>query len=551
MFKNPLLSDIKFAFPSVNSKATMSAIPAHKYVLAVSSPVFFTMFYGDLAERGDSVNITDCDPDVFLRFLRFIYCDEASFEDIDSAIKVWRLADMYDVPSLARECVKYLDGNMEPLDAFDVLTYARQFNDEEMEKACWEVIDYNAEVIVADESFLDVKQELLLSFVERSSARIQETTLFQTLDRWAAKRCEEASMTVNGENKRRFMGEDLLKQFRFSLMSPTEFSDVVMPTDILFLTEVVDVFKQFTSVSIPGGFKFSLSPRKTVAEPLSSFNTGEVQVPDQEDQEDSGDTSDVSDKTGLFTFAVKKDITLRGVVIVTDIDQESCQVSLSITEKGKKIKQIKSKTFMQKETLDSDSHGEVNVVFNRPLNLLKNTCYTIETETDTTNNRDCGFVRRNKPNSSAQATETGFKFTPTAPASSVGATFTFGTAIASQPSDTVFFGSKPLTAFPTWSKASTTSGGFSFGVGTAFQHSQVVAIASGSETPSFGLSTSSQAGGATGFGSCKIAEPFSVLSPQIGFHRTGSKKKTQYLAIVLENVTKNAQITILVNIAVR
>ena len=129
-----------------------------------------------------------------------------------------------------------------PLDAFDVLTYARQFNDEEMEKACWEVIDYNAEVIVADESFLDVKQELLLLFVERSSARIQETTLFQALDGWAAKRCEEAVMTVNGENKRGFMGEDLLKQFRFSLMSPTEFSDVVMPTDILFLTKVVDVF---------------------------------------------------------------------------------------------------------------------------------------------------------------------------------------------------------------------------------------------------------------------------------------------------------------------
>ena len=141
-------------------------------------------------------------------------------------------------------------------------------------------------------------------------------------------------------------------------MSPTEFSDVVMPTDILFLTEVVDVFKQFTSVSIPGGFKFSLSPRKTVAEPLSSFNTGEVQVPDQEA---SGATSDVSDKTGLymFTFAVKKDITLRGVVIVTDKDQESCQVSLSTTEKGKKVKQIKSKTFMRKETLDSDSHGRV------------------------------------------------------------------------------------------------------------------------------------------------------------------------------------------------
>ena len=249
-------------------------------------------------------------------------------------------------------------------------------------------------MIVADQSFLDVKQELLLSFVERSSARIQETTLFQALDGWAAKRCEQAGITVNGENKRGFMGEDLLKQFRFSLMVPSDFSDVVMPTEILFLTEVIDVFKQFTSVSIPGGFKFSLSPRKTVDEPLFSFNTGEVQVPDQEASEA---TSDVSKKTGLFTFAVKRDITLRGVVIVADKDQESYQVSLSITQRGKKIKQIKSKTFMCKETLDSDNHGEVIVFFNRPMNLLKNTCFTIETETATTNNRNCAFVRQNKP----------------------------------------------------------------------------------------------------------------------------------------------------------
>ena len=68
---------------------------------------------------------------------------------------------------------------------------------------------------------------------------------------------------------------------------------------------------------------------------------------------------------------------------------------------------------MRKETLDSDSHGKVNVVFNRPLNLLKNTCYTIETETETTNNRYCGFVRSAKTTTvsrAATAPSMGFSF---------------------------------------------------------------------------------------------------------------------------------------------
>ena len=235
------------------------------------------------------------------------------------------------------------------------------------------------------------------------------------------------------------MGEDLLKQFRFSLMLPSDFSDVVMPTEILFLTEVIDVFKQFTSVSIPGGFKFSLSPRKTIAEPLFSFITGEVQVPDREA---SGATSDVSNKTGLFTFAVKRDIALRGVVIVTDKDQESYQVSLSITQRGKKIKQIKSKTFMCKETLDSDNHGEVIVVFNRPMNLLKNTCFTIETETATTNNRNCTFVRQKKLGlglAAASSTVGGFNF-------GVGTTSLFGNSRTSAFGTPTGFG---VTSVPT------------------------------------------------------------------------------------------------------
>ena len=72
----------------------------------------------------------------------------------------------------------FIDGIMDPVNAFDVIPYARQFNDQEVETACWEVNDYNAKAIVADDSFLDIKQELLLSFLKRSSVCIDEATLY-------------------------------------------------------------------------------------------------------------------------------------------------------------------------------------------------------------------------------------------------------------------------------------------------------------------------------------------------------------------------------------
>ena len=82
---NSVMSDIKFAFPSKLN------IPAHKYILANSSPFFFAMFYGGLADKRESIDITDCDPVVFLQLLRYLslYCDDVNCRDVSSAIQVW------------------------------------------------------------------------------------------------------------------------------------------------------------------------------------------------------------------------------------------------------------------------------------------------------------------------------------------------------------------------------------------------------------------------------------------------------------------------------
>ena len=376
MYNNPVMSDIKFAFPN------KQIIPAHKYVLATSSPVFFVMFYGDLSEKGETIDIIDCDPEVFLQFLRFVYYDDANFRDVNSAIQVWYLADKYDVPSLATECVNFIDSSMDPLDAFHIIPHARRFNHQGLEKVCWEVIDNNALQIVTDDSFLEVQHQLLLSFVERSSVPIDEVTLFKGVDRWAARKCEEASMTVDGASKRSVLGEELLKQFRFSLMSPQVFSDVVLPTEILFHTEVIDVFKQFTSVSVPGGIKFSILSRSTNSASIYVYSIGQIY------SQAAGDVTPPSiqqvGKRGLLTFTVSKAVTLCGVKIITDMGigpRFLCIKSLSVFQGGKKIRQIKDKRYI---TNKGSNYGEINVFLNRPLCLSENTCYTIETKTDTT-----------------------------------------------------------------------------------------------------------------------------------------------------------------------
>ena len=69
MFNNPLMSDIKFT----SEESKRKYFYAHKYVLATSSPVFYAMFYGDLAEKNSVIHLEDADEESLEAFLRYLY----------------------------------------------------------------------------------------------------------------------------------------------------------------------------------------------------------------------------------------------------------------------------------------------------------------------------------------------------------------------------------------------------------------------------------------------------------------------------------------------
>ena len=73
IFNNQLLSDVKFVVPaSTGESESKKVIPAHKFVLAISSPVFFAMFYGQMAETTDSLELPDCEYESLLELFRFM-----------------------------------------------------------------------------------------------------------------------------------------------------------------------------------------------------------------------------------------------------------------------------------------------------------------------------------------------------------------------------------------------------------------------------------------------------------------------------------------------
>ena len=57
MFNNDLLSDVRLVVRTCtdegDAKKSKMAIPAHKFVLSICSPVFFAMFCGEMAEKSE------------------------------------------------------------------------------------------------------------------------------------------------------------------------------------------------------------------------------------------------------------------------------------------------------------------------------------------------------------------------------------------------------------------------------------------------------------------------------------------------------------------
>ena len=79
IFNSEILSDVKFVVPmSIGESESKKVIPAHKFVLAISSPVFFAMFYGRVAETKDSIELPDCEYESLLEFFRFFYSDNVN-----------------------------------------------------------------------------------------------------------------------------------------------------------------------------------------------------------------------------------------------------------------------------------------------------------------------------------------------------------------------------------------------------------------------------------------------------------------------------------------
>ena len=367
MFNNDRLSDVKFVLrKNIDESESKQVIPAHKFVLSIGSPVFEAMFYGDLAETTDSIELPDCDYESLLELFRYMYSDEVNLSG-SNVMGVLYLAKKYIVPSLAEKCTEYLQDKLDPSNVFSILPAAQRYEEKSLVGRCWKVIDVQTEAAVKSDGFEIIEWSLLEAVVSRDTVTIEEVELFKAVDLWATKQCQTQDLAPSGEQKRSVLGEQIIKAIRFPVMKQNEFADVVLETKILTPDEILLFFKFYcSSLTYPTGF-LETRRRASVIHRCGRF------------QSVSTGLWDYMGKKDLLGFAVDKDIKLHGLCFFGSEDN-SYTVTLEVKVSSDNSTLVsKTGTYFSKLLqYNSESYHGFEVLFDSAADLKKNTQYQIE-----------------------------------------------------------------------------------------------------------------------------------------------------------------------------
>uniref|UniRef100_A0A1B6H096 BTB domain-containing protein n=1 Tax=Cuerna arida TaxID=1464854 RepID=A0A1B6H096_9HEMI len=259
LFVSQDLSDCEFLVGTAKVK-----IPSHKLFLAMSSPVFYAMFFGEMAER-ESVEIKDIEPDAFKGMLQYIYTDQVEFESCAHACAVYSAATKYLLPYLEEYCIKYLLGNITANSACELFEFALFHDNSEIKDTCLKVFQNDTQGVLKSAGFLESEFSTVLTIFEQPKLELDsELELFQGLKEWTD--AEAGRLGVNVESLSTSVTEALSK-IRFLMMTAEEFTGGPALSPLLTSEEKLAIAMNITKpgvIGIPERINTSTGPREVV-----------------------------------------------------------------------------------------------------------------------------------------------------------------------------------------------------------------------------------------------------------------------------------------------
>ncbi|XP_069101978.1 leucine-zipper-like transcriptional regulator 1 [Argopecten irradians] len=206
MFKCSTRSDVIFV---VGEK--MKRIHAHRLILISRSPVFYAMFEGHLAAKGEII-LSETSAKSFHLFLRYLYTDEFRLRPKE-AVAVYDIARMF--------CVdRYYSDMTRNITLHNVCRYLEQahtFRSARLQARCFKWFVKNPIDVILTPAFGDLCSSCMISLVEADIFWVSEEVVCEAIVFWAEKECERLGLKLTHVNQRKILG-DLADRIPFPVM---------------------------------------------------------------------------------------------------------------------------------------------------------------------------------------------------------------------------------------------------------------------------------------------------------------------------------------------
>ncbi|XP_037810332.1 BTB/POZ domain-containing protein 6-A-like [Lucilia sericata] len=265
------LTDCRFLVG--DASPNQKIISAHKLVLAVASPVFKTMFYGDLAEKNDPILIPDIQPDIFQTMLKFIYSDYIDISSSYMAVQLCYAGKKYLLSDMVKHCCDYMFSRLNWKNACEVYEFAVLYGEDNLKRKSMAIIAAEAQRIFSLSNFANIKMSTLLDILDEDWLNIKsELELYRVLLRFLHNKVSDLDNNNNNLCKSDETYADVVIMDE-NLSEAEKENNITLSSSITAVTENVEQLEDKEIVALEKAFKkiryLSMTPEEFAEGPAN------------------------------------------------------------------------------------------------------------------------------------------------------------------------------------------------------------------------------------------------------------------------------------------
>lgn len=380
LYLNEEFSDVCFAF-SVD-REIVAKVPANKAILAVLSPVFKAMFFGELREKGD-VPIVDADADGFKEFLQFFYLDEVTLtmENIETVV---RLADKYDISNIVNDCAVKLKSRLTMENMCLGFQLGLNLKNKELIHFCGGKIARSPKAVFASDDFKRC-DKVTLEQILGLSLLCNEVDIFDACLTWAKRACEQNDLDGTQDVNLRDQLGNCWKLIQFCSMTKGEFCKCYVSHKGLFTSEEFEDIMLSLSMSGYQPKIFNQIPRRNLfiwdENNVLFCNRRHGYIMLKTNEMQTEEVASFSANTHLFLGKFQTSYACKGSSTIFGTD-----VTVTITEREElTFQSAASPKILYEATSNTWRNGEFVVILPQPILIEPQRLYELRLKLQSTN----------------------------------------------------------------------------------------------------------------------------------------------------------------------